>query len=373
MNSAVPIDLTPRLERVFDVAERQTRATIARAPDFFPMYTEQGRWTRRGELWTDWCGGFFDGIMWLLYERTGNAWLRDRAGHYARLLAPRRFDREVHDLGFIFLNSYAPWFRHTGDAALRDAMIDAGRTLALRFQPRGRYLCSFIGRDSLFIDIMMNVPIIYFAARETGDAALREVADTHCRTTERVLVRANGGTAHEGLFDTATGEFLRQSTHQGWSADSDWSRGLAWSLYGFTTVYGYTSDPADLAVARRNAEHWLTRCGDDPVPPWDFDVPAGPLRIKDSSAGAIAASGLLELARTLEKLDAEGAARYRAAAFKLLAALCGDDYLADPATGWEGVLRHGVYHYHKGLGVDESVMWGDYFLLEAVAKALGLR
>jgi unsaturated chondroitin disaccharide hydrolase len=361
-------DLRPRLERAFDLAAAKVRNTIERYPDYFPIYTEGGRWLHGGELWTDWCAGFHAGTMWLIEGRTGDPWWRSNAVHYSRLLEHKKHDRDVHDLGFIFLNTYLPWYRRTGDPSLNDVLVTAGRTLALRFNPHGKYLRSFVAPESLFIDIMMNVPIIFYAARETGDAALYDLAVAHCRTTERTIVRPDGGTAHEGIFDPETGAFLRESTHQGLRPDSDWSRGLAWSLYGFGTVYAYTNDPADLAVACRNADHFLDRLPESAVPPWDFDVPEGPDRIDDSSAGAIAASGLWNLAGLAR--DPEAARRYRAGSLAILDALCTDRYLSWDEPDWEGVLKHGVYHFHKKLGVDESVMWGEFFFLEAVCKAL---
>lgn len=364
-------DLRPRLEAAFDFAAQQVSATAERHPDFFPIYTVGGRWQRGVELWTDWCGGFHAGMMWLIAERTGERRWYALAEHYSRLLEHRQHDRDVHDLGFIFLNTYLPWYRATGEKQFNDVLVTAGRTLALRFNPKGKYLRSFVAPESLFIDIMMNVPIIFYAARETGDAALRAIAEAHCRTTERTLVRPDGSTAHEGIFDLDTGEFLRQTTHQGLRGDSDWSRGLAWSLYGFSTVYTYTHDPADLSVAQRNADRFLARCPESLVPPWDFDVPEGPDRIDDSSAAAIAASGLWDLSDLTA--DAPRAERYRNAALTILGSLCADRYLARTTPGWEGVVKHGVYHFHKKLGVDESVMWGDFFFLEAAAKALGIR
>jgi unsaturated chondroitin disaccharide hydrolase len=362
--------LLPRLERAREFAALQVGSIIKRDPGFFPIYTRNGRWRHDGEGWTDWCAGFHAGMMWLLSGRSSDQEWRRHAEKYSRLLEPKQYDRNVHDLGFIFLNTYLPWFRATGEPYLREVLITAGRTLALRFNEAGRYLRSFVAPESLFIDIMMNVPLIFFAARASGDDALYFLALAHCDTTARNLVRADGSTAHEGIFDPDTGEFLRQATHQGLRADSAWSRGLAWSLYGFSTVFSYTGRESDLTVAMRNADCYIARCPEGLVPPWDFDVPAGPDRIDDSSAAAIAASGLWDLASLVESREPARARRYRNATLTILDSLCSDRYLAWTTPGWEGVLKHAVYHFHKNLGVDESVMWGDFFFLEAVHKVL---
>jgi unsaturated chondroitin disaccharide hydrolase len=365
--------LIPRLERAFAFGASQVQSTIGRDPDFFPLYTDKGRWKHAGESWTDWCGGFHAGMMWLFAKQSADPWWLGRAEHYSKLLEPRQHDRQVHDLGFIFLNSYLPWYRLSGDPRLEHVLITAGRTLALRFNPFGRYLCSFVAPESLFIDIMMNVPLIFYAARATGDDALFDLAVAHCRTTERFLVRADGSTAHEGMFDPETGAFLRHTTHQGLRGDSTWARGLAWSLYGFGSVYAFTNNPADLEIAQRNADCFLERSRETPVPPWDFDVPPGPDRITDSSAAAIAASGILSLADLTESSDSHRADRYRNAALGILDSLTTDCYLAWTTPGWEGIVKHAVYHYHKRLGVDESVVWGDFFFLEAIDKVLDSR
>ncbi len=363
--------LVPRLEQAFDFAAHQVGRLIERDPDFFPIYTRNGRWRHDGDGWTDWCAGFHAGMMWLVARRSGEDEWRQHAIHYTHLLEHKQFDRDVHDLGFIFLNTYLPWYRSTGDPRLRDVLITAGRTLSLRFNEKGRYLRSFVAPESLFIDIMMNVPLIFYAAAASGDPELDRRARAHCDTTATTLVRADGSTAHEGIFDLATGEFIRQSTHQGLHPGSAWARGLAWSLYGFTTVFGFTGRDSDLAVAVRSADCFIDRCPETFVPPWDFDVPPGPDRIDDSSAAAIAASGLWDLAALLDSREPVRAARYRDATRTILDTLCTDQYLATTTPGWEGVLKHGVYHFHKKLGVDESVMWGDFFFLEAVDKVLG--
>ena len=143
---------------------------------------------------------------------------------------------------------------------------------------------------------MMNVGIIFWAANATGDEALRQIALEHCRTTERYLVRPDGGTVHEGIFDPETGRFLRASTHQGWSADSTWSRGLAWAIYGFTAAYRLSGEAEFLETAQRCADYYLRRAPTGLVPYWDFDLPDDVPHFWDSSAAAIAASGLWDLA-----------------------------------------------------------------------------
>jgi unsaturated chondroitin disaccharide hydrolase len=353
-------------------AEDQVAELIQRYPDYFPIYTVGGRWHHEGELWTDWTGGFLAGMMWQFYKRTGDAAWRGRAEHYSKLLEHRQHDRRVHDLGFIFLNTYLPWYEHTKDERLHRVVIQAGRTLALRFQENGQYLCSFIGPESLFIDIMMNVPLIFYAARETQDSELLRVATAHCRTTRDCLVRPDGSTAHEGLFDRQTGAFLRQTTHQGLRGDSRWARGLAWSLYGFSQVFALTGEDEFLEVAERNAEHWLTHLPEDRVSYWDFDAdlnqppPWGAQ--KDSSATAIAASGFWDLASQTK--SAERAIAYRTTALAMLDSLNSPAFLSREKPGWEGILQHGVYHTAKGLGVDESVMWGEFFFVEALTKVV---
>ncbi|MBW3595830.1 MAG: glycoside hydrolase family 88 protein [Planctomycetes bacterium] len=361
-----------RYASALEFAETQVAQLAERHPGYFPIYTKDGKWLHEGELWTDWTGGFCAGMMWQFHRRTGDAEWRRRAEEYSKLLEHRQHDRNVHDLGFIFLNTYLPWYELTGEQHLHDVLIQAGRTLAKRFREKGQYLCSFIGPESLFIDIMMNVPLIFYAGNETHGPELLRVAHAHCQRTAERIVREDGSTAHEGVFDTQTGEFLRQSTHQGKSADSAWARGLAWSLYGYSKCYRLTGDESYLAVSERNADYWLRRLPEDKVPFWDFDADLSqppPLGAqKESSAGAIAASGLLDLATQTH--SPEKAKAYRDTALATLDALTEPDYLAIDTPGWEGILKHGVYHTTKNLGVDESVMWGEFFFVEALTKVV---
>jgi unsaturated chondroitin disaccharide hydrolase len=370
------MNLEHKLNRAFDFAESQTEKIIMKYPDQFPMYTTGGIWALGGEAWTNWCEGFLGGLMWLIYSRNKKqAWL-ERAEHYARLIEPRKYDRDVHDLGFLFWPTWKKWFDLTGDPSKQDVVVIAGQTMGKRFIDNGKYLRSFVREDSLFIDIMMNVGIVFYAAQVSDDPDLFNKADQHCRTTRRYLVRGDGSTAHEGLFNTETGEFLRQSTHQGWRGDSCWARGLAWAMYGFLTAYRFTDDPIYLDTSVACANFYLDNTSWDRdseagagIPPNDYDDPGTPTQY-ESSAAAIAASALLDLSAA-----AAGNKRsdhYLEAGFTILETLSGPDYLAIDTDGWEGILKHGVYHNERGLGVDESVMWGDYFFIEAVDKALAL-
>jgi unsaturated chondroitin disaccharide hydrolase len=349
----------------FEVAARQLRRLIETYPDFFPMYTSGGKWKHGGEAWTNWCEGFLGGQLWLLYLHTNDPWWRERAEHYSLLIEHRKTDRNVHDLGFTFWPTWKRWYDLTGDPAKNAAVIEAGRTMGLRFKERGQYLRSFVADESLFIDIMMNVGIVFYAAQQTSDGNLWRIANQHCLTTRRTLVRGDGGTSHEGIFDTQTGEFLRQTTHQGWRGDSAWARGLAWALYGFGTAYQFSGDVRFLNTAEACANFYIERTPSHGVPPNDWDEPNPPLPY-ESSAAAIAACGLLQLARLSG--DVAHAHHYHDYALRILDTLTEPEFLAMDTPGWEGILKHGMYHQRKGLGVDESVMWGDYFFLEALYR-----
>jgi unsaturated chondroitin disaccharide hydrolase len=359
-------------ENAISFAQKQVKRLIENYPDFYPMYTVGGAWKHNGPAWTRWCDGFLPGMMFLFLRHLGpdkpdsKFWL-ENAIRYTKPLEERKNDGDVHDLGFIFFSTYYRWHGLYRDKAVRDVLVQAGRALAQRFGNSGQYLHSSVAEDSLFIDIMMNVGLIFYAARETNDKALRDVAVRHCITTRRCLVRGDGSTAQEGLFDLETGEFARQSAQQGFRGDSCWSRGLTWALYGFTVSYEYSRDPRFLHTAECCADYYITHTPADGVPPWDYNAPVENRSVLDSSAGAIAAAGLLRLCRHIA--DPIKGHFYWSTALHILRTLS-TKYLAINDPKWGGVLKGGVYHLNKGLGVDESVMWGEYFYTEALEEAL---
>jgi unsaturated chondroitin disaccharide hydrolase len=360
------------LEHAFDFAQYQVNQLLQKyPPDYYPMYTVHGKFGHDRKRWTHWCDGFYPGMMFIFAKATGEqAWL-DRAISYAKPLEPRQYDRAVHDLGFLFFSTHLRWLELGGPTEhIEPLLIQAGKTMAMRFMENGQYLRSFVEPASLFIDIMMNVGVIFYAGLKTNDQHLLEIAHRHCLTSRRALVRGDGSTSHEAMFDLESGECTRQSTHQGYRGDSCWSRGLAWSLYGFMRSYWQTGRSEYLETATLNADYYLENTPVDGVTPWDYDAPEeGPLARTqvDTSACAIAASGLLDLANVIP--DRTKARAYRDFALTSLLTLS-RQYLGSLTPGFEGILNGGVYHIHKNLGVHEAVLFGEYFFVEALDKAL---
>jgi unsaturated chondroitin disaccharide hydrolase len=362
---SVPVDFTNSAQRAWQTAERKVPAFVRAHPDAFPLYTTGGRWDLSGESWTNWCEGFLGGQLWMLADHTGRADLRQLAEHYSTLIEERQHDRNVHDLGFLFWSTWRRWFEATGDATHDAPVVQAGKTMALRFNEKGKYLRSFLAADSLFVDIMMNVGVIFHAAQRTGDPDLARIGIEHCLTSRRHLIRGDGSASHEAIFDLETGAFLKQTTQQGYSNDGSWARGLGWAIHGFGTAYRYTGDRRFLATAQACADFYIEQTGDALICPNDWAEP-NPALPYESSAAAIAAGGMWQLAGLVQ--DHAPAIRYANVALDILTRLCQDDFLSHNDPEWEGLLKHGSYHEGKGLGVDESVMWGDYWFLDALDR-----
>jgi unsaturated chondroitin disaccharide hydrolase len=363
---ALPSGFDATAERVWDTATKKLADLIDLHPDRFPLYTTNGEWTVGGEAWTNWCEGFLGGQLWMLSRRAPadqQGAFRVAAEHYSGLIEERKSDASVHDLGFLFWSTYRRWFEETGDPTLRDVVVEAGVTTASRYRAAGKYMPSFRQPDSLFIDIMMNIHMALYAAQQTGRSELADVAINHCLTTRRFLVRGDGSASHEGMFDLETGAFLSQTTQQGFANDGSWARGQAWALFGFGTVYRFTGDRRFLDTAIATADFYIEQTGDALVPPNDWEEP-NPKHRYESSAAAAAAGGLWQLAGLVQ--DDTKARAYAEYAVRIIERLSENEFLATPGEPWQGVLKHGTYHEGKKLGVDESVMWGDYWFLDTV-------
>ncbi len=351
----------------FEFAASQLRTLVTSHPGRTPTYTSHGRWVLDNDQWApNWNGGFLAGMLWILARRTGDSWWAEQAKKYTLALEPRKNDTGTHDIGFLLEPSFGRWYDYEHDEHAREVLITGGRTMAGRMQEPGGYLRTWVDAGSTFIDVMMNVGIILRAAEYADDPSLTDIALRHSETTRRYLVRGDGSTLHEGWFDTTTGEFLHAATHQGSRSDSSWARGQAWAIYGFSSVFEHTGQTEMLATAQSCADFYISETAAVGVPPNDW-TDADPVPPFESSASAIAAAGMLRLADALDSQSAgPSGERYRDYANVILRTLRTTQFLAADTPGWEGIIKHAIYHRAKNLGVDESVMWGDHYLLEAL-------
>lgn len=322
-----------------------------------------------------WTTSFWPGMQWIAWELTGDDAFRAAAlGHlddFARRL-DEGDDLDTHDLGFLYTLSAVAPARLLGDERARTTALRAADVLMTRFLDTAGILQAWGDlrdprqRGRTIIDSLMNMPLLTWAAEQTGDERKSAAVARHVEQLRRHIVRPDASTFHTFYWDAETGTPLRGATEQGAFDDSCWARGQAWGVYGFSLSYRVSADPAQLEAARACAGYFLSHLPDDLVPYWDLVYTDGADAPRDSSAGAIAVCGLLELAAV--ETDEERAAHWRDRALALLDALIARCTPATPDAA-DTVLLHGVYDLPKGVGVDEGTLWGDYFFLEALARA----
>jgi unsaturated chondroitin disaccharide hydrolase len=341
-------------------------------PTLHPRSTDSvtGRWTTRSA--SDWTAGFFPGQLWLLYEYTGNPALRAAAEAWTADMASQATATHTHDLGFMILSSLGHAHRITGDPVARDAVVTAAASLSTRFDPDVGATRSWDFGSWQFpvvIDNTMNLELLFRGASWTLDPAETLTwsgqALSHATVTDLQHVRADDTTYHLVDFDPSTGEVLSRETVQGAGDESTWARGQGWGLYGFTVAYREAGEGWLLTTAARLADAFIARLPADGVPYWDFDAPAIPDEPRDSSAAAIAASGLLELSTLVD--DPALARGYRDAAEHILSSLMSEAYLSDGIAS-SGLLLHGTGNRPAGVEVDVSLIYGDYYFVEALLR-----
>ncbi|MFF7952500.1 glucuronyl hydrolase [Streptomyces griseorubiginosus] len=354
------------LRAAADYAVEKLRA-VAPTVTAFPVGTKFEKWTYSQN--GDWVGGFWPGTLWMAWLHSKDDDFRTRALASAAKLAPRQYDTGTHDLGFLFYPSWVTAWRLTGDETWRAGAVQAADSLTRRYNPRGRFIRAWgalgdpknAGR--VIIDTMMNLDLLAFASRETGDSRYLEIATEHARTVQRVFPRPDGSTPHVYDFDPDTGAPVGPNTVQGYSPTSCWSRGQAWGVYGFTTMYRRTGSREFLTTARRLADFAIGALGADHVPVWDYRAPQQPYDIKDASAGAILACGLLDLAA------AGGRGSYRDVALRLLTALA-ETCLTRNSARAEAVVARCTRNRPGEDGIEISLPYADYYLLEGILRVL---
>ena len=324
---------------------------------------------------TDWTSGFASGVMWLLYEHTQDPAYRTAAEKWTAALYADRLRTDDHDVGFEMMTSYGNGYRLTKNAAYATVLQTAGQSLSTRFN--AKIGCTKSWNNDMWtfpviIDNMMNLELLY-RATELGSATLAADAKQHALTTLTNHFRPDFSSFHLVDYNPATGAVIKKQTVQGIADDSAWARGQAWGLYGFTMSYRESKDARFLAHALGIADFYTKHADfpSDNVPYFDFatvqraDVP----NYRDASAGAIAAGGLLELARYA---PAEAAERYRAFAIKALHSLASTDYRAPAGTNGNFLLLHSVGHYPAGTEIDVAINYADYYFVEALGRCKAL-
>lgn len=359
------------MERMDDYLDKITAKVLkesARNEDSIPYIPENGRYTDMGQediAW--WTNGFFGGLLWQLYHYSGKEELRTHAERIEERLdqALEEFVDLHHDVGFMWLHTAVANYRKTGNEKSKVRGLKAASVLASRFNSNGQFIRAWNEDKTgwVIIDSMMNIPLLHWAAAELDDPRFKQLAIAHANTIQHYLIRKDGSSAHIGSFDPESGEFIEWIGGQGYSADSAWSRGQGWAIYGFALSYKHTGDTSYLNTAIQVANYFLANSAQtDYVPAIDFKAPLIE-EDTDTSAAMIAACGLIELSRQLPK---EQGKLYKKGAERLLIAVL-EEY-TDLSVETDGLVNGGAVDYHSKEGKNVGLVYADYFLIEALLK-----
>lgn len=319
----------------------------------------------------DWTSGFYPGILWMMYDMTGDeTWERD-AKTYTDLLESEKFNDSNHDIGFKMMSSFGQGYRLTGNMHYREVLIQSARTLITRFNENVGCIRSWDHHKDkwdypVIIDNMMNLELLFWASKETGDPVFANIAVKHAQTTMQNHFRSDYSCYHVVSYDTLTGKALIKQTRQGAFDDSSWARGQAWGLYGYTMAYRETKMPEFLDQARHIANYILNvaKLSGDLVPYWDFSLPDNSNEPRDVSAAAIIASALYELSNFAD----DNGERYQQTADKIMYALGSDKYFNKTGTNGGFLLRHSTGSKPVNSEIDVPLVYADYYYLEALLR-----
>lgn len=362
-------------------------------PDQWPRTFENGRLLTVNPY--AWISGFYPGSLLYLYEFSGEDSLRNEARERLERMEKLQTVTANHDLGFMMYCSFGNAYRLFQDPAHKGILIQSAKSLASRFNPRVGCIESWDDIKSLdgkrmldfpvIIDNMMNLELLFFASKATGDPYYKDIAIQHSNTTLENHFREDFSSYHVVAYDTVSGNALSKETHQGFSDNSTWSRGQAWAIYGFTMVYRETGNKKYLRAAQKMADFYLQHenLPDDLVPYWDFNVnqegytpvwnydpqkyPDVP---RDASAGAIVASALLELSEYVGKKKSQA---YLLAAEKMIASLSSPKYRASVGTNGGFILMHASGGVPGDVEVDVPLSYADYYYIESLMRYQNLK
>ncbi|WP_458127261.1 glycoside hydrolase family 88 protein [Paenibacillus sp. Z3-2] len=361
---------TEWVQEAWDQTKAKVKRIHHRIGDGFPHASINGEYQLEPASW--WTSGFWPGLMWLVYRDTQDNELKESAESCESQLDILLTDSNKidHDIGFMWTLTSGARYKILGAEDSKRRALLAANLLAARFNAQGNFIRAWNGEEHAgwaIIDCMMNLPLLYWASSITGDPRYKHIAIKHADTVLKHFYRTDGSVAHIVVFDPDTGEKLGVKGGQGFAPESAWSRGTAWAIYGMSLSYQYTGDPKYLNAAKQTAHFFMANLPEDHVPYWDFRSSEGIPAIRDSSAGACAACGLLLLADQVDGLEAR---IYRERGKQILHSLY-TNYGAWDSDTEEGLILHGTSHFPEKHNVNVPLIYGDYYFAEGISLLMG--
>ena len=317
----------------------------------------------------EWCAGFWPGILWYDYEYTNDPAIRQEAEKFTASLEYLTYEPAYdHDLGFLMFCSYGNGYRLTRNESYRQAILRSAEALSALFNPKVGTMLSWprnvamFGGHNTIMDNMINLEMLFWAAKNGGDKKLYDMAVSHADTTMKYHFRPDYTSYHVAVYDTLTGEFVKGVTHQGYDDNSMWARGQAWAIYGYTVVYRETKEPRFLDFVQKVADVYLEHLPDDYVPYWDFNDPAIPYAPRDASAACVVASALLELSGYVSP---EKGQEYKKAAVCMLESLSSDKYRSGKSKPAFLLHSTGNYPSHSEIDAEADETVGRWVIIFA--------
>ncbi|MGX7059832.1 glycoside hydrolase family 88 protein [Vagococcus humatus] len=359
------------LEQIEKLTERKVLWEIERLKGGIPYIPINGVFRNMVEediSW--WTNGFWGGQLWQLYNSSKNEKYKKAAEKNEELLdkALMLFEDLHHDVGFMWQLTSVANYKQTGNEVSRTRGLHAATLLAGRYNPKGKFLRCWNEEKTgwVIIDSLMNVPLLYWATEETGDPRFKEIAEEHVNTVLTYMVRPDGSCSHIAVFDPKTGEYIKELAGQGYAADSAWTRGQSWGIYGLALSYKYTKNTDYLVAAKKVANYFIANISQSGyIPLVDFRAPKDDER-HDTSAGLCAACGLLELSSHLEENDA---ILYQNIAKKIVDNTI--NKFADFELDHDGIIGGGTVAFHRDVENEVPIIYTDYFFIEALLRLQG--
>jgi len=326
---------------------------------------------------SDWTSGFYPGCLWMAYEYGKDEAILEKAKYATELLEEEKYNTKDHDIGFRIYCSYGRAFDATKNPEYKAVIIQAAESAIARFDPKVGVIMSWNPKGNGFktrnwqypviIDNMMNLELLFAAAKFTGDKKYYDIAVKHADKTMEYQYRDDFSCSHVVDYDSITGVFRRKDWNNGNNdpVTAAWSRGQSWGLYGYTLMYRETGDKKYLKHAENISSFILNHPNmpKDMVPIWDYSG-AKISKMRDASAAAILASGLFELS----ELSKENGSKYFKEGKKIIESLSSPKYFAEPGTNGNFLIKHATGNYLRDSEKDGTLIYADYYFLEALLR-----